>query len=913
VTSVPPARLAGEQVLAPDAAGRATAEEIGAKAASLVALQALDLPVPPFVAVGTAAFDTLFARLPAELREALVRLPAANEELVELSERALREFRELGLDGGDAERLDELFEANFGPSAFVSVRSSAVGEDSASHSFAGQFDTYLYVTRETLADRVVDCFASAFSPRALLYRRLHGLGLEAGRMAVLVQLMIDSRAAGVAFTADPTTGRADRLVIAAGLGLGKGVVDGEVSVDTFIFDADANLMERAIEEKSSRVVFDRRSGVGTVVEEVSAEDAARPALGDHEAARIASMALTVARSRGVPQDVEWAIATTGEAYLLQSRPITTPVEEPKTGVEESTTPVGERELIFDNSNLVESYPGLTSPLTYSFMKRSYERMFLEVVRTFGVSEPMIERDRDIYDTLVALLDGRMYYNLTSWYRMFLQVPGMERALPAFEKALGFEERSDLELEAPTLRSRLRALPLQARVVGRLLRTLRSLGKRANEFEATFNALASEVRAAGVERLGPHELLDRIDRYRRLLFRKMAAAPMNDFYAMQLYALLGALIDKWGLGDQVSTRNELLCGEQGMESVEPVRSVVRLAELVRGDPRARALFDSPASEPEVWAAIQGEPGLERLRDELQRHVERYGDRTMNELKLETLTLLDDPSPLVAMLRNLLRGGQSVESMESRERAIRAAAEKAVKQRLAGRPLRRVLFAVVLRRCRWCMKTRERLRLTRGRMAGMFRALFRALGERLAAHGVLEARDDIFFLTFDEVCDVVRGGSATRDIRALVAQRQREYTSEGGRATPSRIKTRGVVLGLSLGEGDGVAAADGQLVGTGCSPGRVRAPAKVVLAPTPYMKIDGEILVASTTDPGWVFLMIAAGGLVSEKGSVLSHTAIIGRELGIPTVVGVKDATRLLPDGKMLELDGRAGTVTVADHG
>jgi pyruvate,water dikinase len=893
--------LESDRVLGHDAALCAGVEEIGAKAASLVALEAAGLPVPPFLCVATSTFDHLFARLSPELRVALESLPADNEEIVALSARATTEFRELGLDAGDAERLEELFDATFGRDALVSVRSSATGEDSAQYSFAGQFDTYLYVEREALRDRVVDCFASAFTPRALMYRRVHALGVEAGRMAVAVQLMVPSRVAGVAFTADPSTGDADRIVVSAALGLGTGVVDGIVSADTYVLDASGTIRDRTVEAKASRVALDAGRGSGTVLEDVPSEEAQRPALTDEEAERVGAIARRAAEVRGAPQDVEWAIDPDGGLHLLQSRPITT------LGGRD------DRELIFDNSNLVESYPELTSPLTFSFMRRFYELAFIEVVRTFGASESMIERDRDVYETLVSLLDGRMYYNLTSWYRMFLQVPGMERALPAFENALGFEQRSQLEVERLGKVERLRWIPLQARLVARLIRTLRRLPRGVEEFEETFRRIEAANSPAEVARLTPHEQLDRIERDHRLLFKKVVISPLNDFYTMQLYALVGHLIGRWELGDPVSTRNELLCGETGMESVDPVRSLVRIAQHVRRDARATALFESDASDGEVWATVEGDSAFDDLRQALRLHVERYGNRSLEELKLETVTLMDDPSPLVAMLRNYLRGGQTVEAMENRERAIRTAAEARVRRRLAGHPLRRVAFAAVLRRCRWGLKTRERVRLTRGRMVGMFRTLFRALAEAFVEHGVLERGDDIFFLTYEEVAAVVRGGSPTRDLRSLVTLRRSEYEAERGRPAASRIATRGIVHGQPLDPPAPPSDGESTLVGIGCSPGRVRARAKVVAAPRADMRVDGEILVASTTDPGWVFLMVAASGLISEKGSVLSHTAIIGRELGIPTVVGVKDATGLIPDESLLELDGRTGTVKLIENG
>jgi phosphohistidine swiveling domain-containing protein len=312
---------------------------------------------------------------------------------------------------------------------------------------------------------------------------------------------------------------------------------------------------------------------------------------------------------------------------------------------------------------------------------------------------------------------------------------------------------------------------------------------------------------------------------------------------------------------------------------------------------------------VWAQVQGDAELATLRRAIRDHVTHYGDRALSELKLEAKTLVDDPSPIVAMIRNYLRNGQSVDAMEAHEREIRAGAEKTVRRGLALHPLRRAAFSFVLSRCRRGMRTREQLRLTRGRMAGVFRKLFRALGDRFAEQGLLANADDIFYLTAGEIADAVRGASVTGDLNALVALRRSEYSGRDATA-PVRTTARGIVHTHSLElTPPSPANSDGRLEGIGCSPGRVRRPALVVHSPEPDMKVNGEILVASTTDPGWVFLMIAAGGLVCERGSVLSHTAIIGRELGIPTVVGVADATRLIPDGAELEIDGRAGTVEV----
>ena len=232
------------------------------------------------------------------------------------------------------------------------------------------------------------------------------------------------------------------------------------------------------------------------------------------------------------------------------------------------------------------------------------------------------------------------------------------------------------------------------------------------------------------------------------------------------------------------------------------------------------------------------------------------------------------------------------------------------------MRRAAFELVLGRARASVRNRENLRLARSRAFGLVKRLFRALGRKMAEMGVLEAAEDVFWLTVDEVIGAVRGHAITTNLRALVALRRDEYAVFATTRPASRLEARGLVAGAKLiaAAKPDTAPSDGEaLHGLGCCPGVVRARAKVVLEPSHDARIDGEILVAPMTDPGWVFLMAAAGGLIVERGSLLSHTAIIGRELGIPTVVAVKDATTRIADGALVEIDGAAGTVRVVDQG
>jgi pyruvate,water dikinase len=891
------------RLIGPDEISNASFGLLGGKAGNLLELVRAGLPVPPWFCVTTRVFADVVTPIATDIAQLLAGIEgsdATTRGAVRAASSELgKRLRARGLPAADQDALLARFDRTFAGNALVAVRSSVVGEDSAKDSFAGQMDTFLFVTRELVVERVLDCMASAFCERALLYRQLRGLPLGQVDAAVLVQLMVDSRASGVLFTANPSSGARDEAVVAAGLGLGEGIVGGLVESDTYVVALQSGQVRtRTVVEKRSRVAFDRARGHGTLVAQVPAGEASVPALDDTQLGALIAVGRRVQELRGAPQDIEWALDGNGALFLLQTRPITT--------LEHA------RETVFDNSNVVESYPGLSLPLTFSFARAGYDATFRAYSRLVGVPEAILAEEPQVHANLVGLVNGRIYYNILNWYRLALQVPGFEWALPAWEKALGLEPHQ-VRRPQRTRREKLAGLPVFARVVRRILREFFRMDRSVDAYLVLQTEVREQFMRHQLDELGAHELIELIELIARRLMGPYAISVLNDALTQQLYEALAKLIGRWQLGDATALRNDLLAGETGMESVEPVRSILSLAEEVRADARLRARFESDASEREIWKAIHGEAAFAPFRARLAEHFSRFGDRTLHELKLETPPAEENPAFVVSMLRNYLRGGQKLDVMEQRELAIRSRAEEAVARGLRFHPLRRSLFNWLLARVRSGIKHRENLRLARSRAFGMAKRVYRALGRRFAADRLLDNPLDIFYLTADELAGHVRGHAVTRDLRALVELRRREYQSFAASHPAPRLSARGIVYAKPFASAAIAAASDGDLLrGQGCSPGKVTAAAKIILDPSGDLQINGEILVAPMTDPGWVFLMVAAGGIVSEKGSLLSHTAIIGRELGIPTIVGVKDATALIRDGDLLELDGDTGTVRVIER-
>lgn len=888
----------------PEVRGVGDERTLGGKGAALCALAKEGFPVPSFFCVTTRVLHEIRQSRGEEVVAGLRTLaglpvgdPGAAQLARELSQRARARIRSGGLERSVQDEIETAFARRFAPDVRVAIRSSVVGEDSAQSSFAGQMDTYLHVARDDVPDRVLDCLASAFSERALLYRHARKLMMEPVEAGVVVQEMVPAQRSGVAFTADPVTGDPSVVVVSAGWGLGEGIVGELVETDTFRVDKEARAVRhRRIVTKEHQVVPDEARGQDTRLETVPEALREGPVLSDAELREVVALALHLERWSGAPCDVEWSLEPGGALRLLQSRPVSSL----------ST----DRLTILDNSNIVESYPGVSSPLTFTFVRHGYAETFREAMRTFGVSEATLRRERNLFENLVAFLHGRIYYQILHWYRLY-ELMGLEGGIPAWERALGLSEGA-----RPDARERDEGPGLWRRTYIRVKLAVNLFARRRRiaEYLDTLEAEEATLRAQDLETKGAHALLELLEGAMDRLLAPYGIAVVNDLYAQQLYARVGGLIERWRLGDPDTLRNALVVGVAPSDSVLAVRSLTTLAEEVRTHATWRELFEAESEPEALREQLRRRPELADLRERFERHLTLYGDRTVHELKLETPSLREDPAFALGLLRGYVLN--PAEDRRAGSESLRREAEERVRERLRFHPLRRIVFFRTLRWAREALHHRENMRLARTRAFGLVKRLVRALARRFTDEGFLAERGDIFFLTLDEVRGAVRGSSVHEDLRRLVALRRDEFARYEEVEPPPRIVIRGPLQGAptplparkaSVSDPTGT-----RLRGEGCSRGVVRGRAVVVRNPRRPVDATDRILVAPMTDPGWVFLMVAARGLVVEKGSPLSHTAIVGRELGIPTVVGVEGATTRIADGDLIEIDGADGTVRILER-
>lgn len=895
-------------------AGEALADPtiLGGKTANLARLESLGLPVPPWYAVTTRAFEQALGELRARIAD---RLAPGDDR------RASEEIRgwiaALPLPAGLAEEIERAHAARIPAGAYVAVRSSAAGEDAAGESFAGLHDSFLYVKgRDRLLDAVRRVWASAYNERALAYRRAKGISLDAIAVAVVVQEMVDARASGVLFTANPNDGNVHQIVVSALWGAGEGLVSVGLDADTFTVDKETLAVEERLADKAERMILDEAAGGGLIRTAVPPELRERSSLEPSQLQELARLGLAVERHYRRPQDIEFAIGQDGRLYLLQARPVTT--------VEEVGPAAGNR-LIWDNSNIIESYSGVTSPMTFSFIRRAYSIVYHCFAEVMGIDARTVRANRDVFDNMLGLFRGQVYYNLLNWYRLVRLFPGFNYNKSFMESMMGVREGLQSADEPPPvsgLRRYTVELPALLRLVGRSVRNFLGIRTIVGDFERHFREHYGRWSALDFRQMAPHELAALYREMEEKLLWQWKAPIVNDFFVMVFYGTLKKLCSSWCGDEAGSLQNDLIVGEGGIESTEPTRMLLRLAGEAREIPELRALLLERPPE-ELARTIPSDPRFAAFAAEIRRYLDLYGFRGVNELKLEEPSVKDRPAFLYQILRNYLTGDPAVldtSALAGREQRIRKEAEErafaAVRAKKGLLP-RAAIFRWVLGNARLGVKNRENMRFARTRIYGLLRELLRAVGEQFEAEGLLDASSDIFYLTIDEVWDFIRGRAITTDLRGLAALRKAEfdaYRREADKMPADRFETFGLPYHRNRLQGRPRPAAigeDGLLRGIGCSPGVVTGPVKVVRTPSEDARLDGEILVAERTDPGWVPLYPSVAGVLIERGSILSHSAIVAREMGIPTIVGIAGLLDTLETGQQVTMDGAAGTVRIEE--
>jgi pyruvate,water dikinase len=866
---------------------------IGPKAESLRRLSGAGLPVPDAQFLGADAYweHAERAGLDAMLRS------AAGATLDAAPVRAAIETAPVAPDV--SARLTAMHEAlGGGP---VAVRSSGSAEDMPEASFAGQHGTYFVPDGERLAGAVRECWASLYSDRASRYREHAGIAHEGVAMAVIIQRLVPAVCAGVAFTVDPIDG-SDRVLVESCFGIGEALVSGKVSPDSFTFERDGlALVGSTTGMKPLRVFADDDGRV--TEEELDVGTAARPSVNEATAREVAALALEAERVFGAPVDVEWAFD--GETvWLLQARPVTTlggvrpPGEAPvlKAGGRVDAGAEGRAPVVWSNVNTGEILPDVATPMTWSIIHGHSQQVFGGLFDALGVH---MDAKKSI-----GLVGGRIYFNLTMLRTAVEHFPALDPSLMLG----GMQDFVDLPFEARKTRPKGTALVRAGVAMPGYL--ARHSARRAQRFLGVMRAENDRTEAAiesGLTLEAAHTLFNEI-------IGKFAA--FSDALAFMVVGMIGfgalqGLTRQWLKDDTGAIANRLVAGRGGVASADAGHALWRLGTLALAPASVRARVEGPGDWAAVRTRLESVEGPDRdaavaLLEAWDAFMDTCGHHRRGELEFANATWSERPDYILGIVRGYLSRGAGADPIAAY--ADRAAeADVAATECLATLrdPVRRFVFRRVLRWGRGGASMRENVKSEVVRWLVSIRYTLLALSDHLVADGVLADREDIFYLREEEVAPIV-AGPQSQDWRAIVAARRNEHDRLAVLMPPP------VVIGeWDEDEASWVVRSDSQVLkGMSVSAGVARGPARVFLsADTDETVLPGEILVAPFTDPGWTPYFVPAAGIVMDMGGLLSHGSIIAREYGIPAVVNVGPATRLVKTGQIIEVDGNAGVVRI----
>lgn len=829
----------------------------GAKASNLARLLNLGLAVPPgFVVTG--------AQYARHLEASGVRGSMGTMEAAEIRSRIVSTALAPALRASLRRRASAIRWP-------VAVRSSAAAEDSRGASFAGQLDSLLGVEGlDGLEESIRIVWASAWSQRCLQYARQKGV--TPGTVAVIVQEQVDARCSGVLFTRDPLANSRDAdAVIECIEGLGDRLVGGEVN--------PGRLRVRYSDGAITRVC-------------------APADLSDAAALELATIGLGLERQLGAAQDIEWSIDRAGRMMLLQARPI---------------TPCAQRSrVVWSNANIAENFPDPVTPFLFSIVSRGYTAYFRNLGLGFGLSRRRIAAMASSLENLVGLHAGRPYYNLTHIHAALRLAPGGGKLAGWFNNFTGACELPETHVPPLTAFERwTEPIAIAASVAWKYA----TIERRVARFERRVDAFAASTRPDDLASRDMKALARDLEGFLEIRLHRWNDAALADAAAMVCYGVLGRMLARAAPEPSRAWQNDLLKGLPGLASAVPVVELWSLSRAVRRDDRLRALFTM--HRPQDVLRRLDEPEFAAFRADFREYLERWGFRYSRELMLTSPTPEENPAPMIALLQSyLLSDGPGPEALARRQTDARIAATAALERHLTPQAWLRALalcragrMRFALRATQGAIRLRERARMKQALLYTRLRHVMLRIGNLLAARGTLERRDDVFFLTVDEVLQQLE---SAQPVAGDVARRRAEFEAFAGMQPPDSLVLEAGAPWQSARGSAPVAGATGEsLRGISACGGATQGTAHVIedVAQIGALR-SGEILVTRQTDPGWAAVFFMVKGLVIERGGMLSHGAIIAREYGIPAVVGVEGATRRIRTGEQVRVDGDQGVVEFA---
>ncbi|MHA4162346.1 phosphoenolpyruvate synthase [Bacillus cereus] len=763
--------------------------------------------------------------------------------------------------------------SRFGNEHAYAVRSSATAEDLPYASFAGQQDTYLNIIgKEAILQHVRKCWASLFTERAVMYRMQNGFEHNQVSICVVVQKMVFPEASGILFTADPITSSRKVLSIDASFGLGEALVSGLVSADNYKVK-EGKIVDKVISTKKV-AIYALKEG-GTETKQINSAQQKIQTLSEQQILQLAQIGRQIEAYFGCPQDIEWCLVD-NTFYIVQSRPITTlyPIPEENDGGNHVYISVGHQQMMTDAmKTLGLSFFLLT---TSAPMRKAGGRLFVDatqrlaspasrdyLINTLGKSDPLIR------DALTTVVKRDNFITL---------LPDEETEKSASKSKPPVSSQPEIENDPA--------------IVTELIKNS----------EASLEELKETMQLkSGVDVLD--FILEDIQQLKKVLFNPQSIAVI--MAGMNASTWINEKMEQW-LGEK-NAADTLSQSVQNNITSEMGLALMEVADVIRPYEEVIAYLQHVENDSFLDELVQFKGG-EKAQEAIDAFLNKYGMRCSGEIDITKTRWSEKPTTIIPMILNNIRDFEYGASKRKFEEGLQEALKKEEElvdrlQQLPDGKQKVEETKQMIRNIRNFIGYREYPKYGMINRYFIYKQALLKEAEQLVQSGVIHEVDDIYYLTFEELHEVVRTKKLNYD---LIHKQKNDYKLYE-KLTPPRIMTSDgeIITGKYKRENLPVDAIAGLPVSSGLVEGRAR----VILNMEDANLEEGDILVTAFTDPGWTPLFVSIKGLVTEVGGLMTHGAVIAREYGLPAVVGVENATKLIKDGQRIRVHGTEGYIEV----
>lgn len=839
--------------------------EVGGKAKALIETTKAGFPVPEGIALSVTFFEEWLKEVK-ESEEWNLLIKDTSKENCDKVKTMAEKFTLTSKQKAEFEaRISQLEGSVF------AVRSSSPEEDLEGTSFAGMYETFLGVTRDSLEKFIARAFASCFDFRVMEYKKQNNIDLMGTCIAVIVQRQIVSDVSGVGFSLNPLNNCFDEVFINASFGLGEAIVSGIVTPDSYIFDSVKNkIIKKEINEKKTGLWLKNDGGI----EEKQIADPKKTALTDQQIKELAHLIKKCEKHYDKPMDTEWAFEK-GKLYLLQSRPITTYIPVLK----ELMTKAGESKKLYIDYNLMMQ--GFGEQMSVLGTELWYEML---CVIKGGVGKGGLKG-------IMPTLHGKCYMDVSNMYlgfgkkNAFSMIKQMAENIGNTIGDLDMNEYTQMPATTEAKQAKRNTVKYGLGMIGPVFKSMvLDYKKSRDSYVKTASDCLSEI-----------EQITKSEKF------SMAAKKMPDIFGVVLNEI-GATI----------------AGMLAIKSIEKMFRgknvddlIINLGMDLEGNPTSEMghlLFElashqdfkNTSTEQEFLDNIRNKTYSKDFMVKYETYLKKYGVRVFKEIDVASTRIHEDPSLLYEKLVNINTDSSqlsnvSIRSKHAYDKLFSIAKDGGFEKKFAKK-------AEVYKNT---FGYREHPKYIIVFTFAKLHDKALELGKKLVVEGKLAKAEHIFDLHVSQIEQIEKGLDI--DIQKCRETNLEQYkTMKNIKEWPLIFDSRGKIINSKI------EAKDGDFVGIKIAPGKVTGRAKILRSPYEKPLDEGEILVAKATEPSWTPIFINAAGVVMEVGGPLQHGGIIAREYGIPCVSGLVGIMDILNDGDLIEVDGTSGIVKLVQE-